>query len=272
MDEVVERNLTEGVGMLTVGTQSTTSANGIKLAERYEGVWCSIGLHPNHVHAQQFHDVNELPKEDSQSANDAKQEQIKTRSESFDADYYKTLVNHPKVVAIGECGLDYYRIPEGADEQQVKHEQWNECKSQLEFASKYNKPVIIHCRDAHLDQYTLLKEVIDQGGLIQRGVIHSFTGTLEEAHRYINLGFKLGINGILYFSDELQAVVAELPIDSLLLETDAPYLTPPPNRGKRNEPFRIKEIAQKIADLQAMTLEQVQKTTTQSAHELFGVN
>lgn len=277
MDEVVERNLAEGVGMLTVGTQSTTSANGIKLAERYEGVWCSIGLHPNHVHAQQFHDVNELPNDQetavhsntSESKQSAKQEAIRTRSESFDATYYETLVNHPKVVAIGECGLDYYRIPEDADPVQVKKDQWDECKKQLEFATKHSKPVIIHCRDAHADQHALLTEVIENGGLAKRGVIHSFTGTKEEAQKYIELGFKLGINGILFFSKELQAVVADLPIESLVLETDAPYLTPPPNRGKRNEPYRVQEMAAKIAELQNLALEVVQETTRNTAITLF---
>ncbi len=269
MHEVVKRQLDEDVFMITVGTQETTSQNGIALANQYEGVWCSIGLHPNHVHAQSFHDVNELPQEHT---SEAKREVIKTRSEHFDERVYAELVAHPKVVAIGECGLDYYRIPEGKDPDVVRREQWEQCEAQLRFASKYDKPVIIHCRDAHEDQAKLIQMLVDDGLLARRGVIHSFTGTLDEAKRYIDLGFYLGINGILYFSKELQSVVAQISLKHLLLETDAPYLTPPPDRGKRNEPKYIKRVAELMATLQGTTPERVRDATTNNAIQLFSIN
>lgn len=258
MYQVVQQNLDRGVAMVTVGTQSTTSENGIKLAEQFDGVWATIGLHPNHVHAQQFHDTNEI-------------ETIKTRSEAFDPSFYEPLVSHPKVVAIGEFGLDYYRIPEGADANQVKADQKAECEKQLAFASAHNKPIVIHCRDAHADMADLLEAEIGRGGISKRGIIHSFTGTKQEADRYIAMGFKLGINGILFFSKELQQVVAATPLESLVLETDAPYLTPPPNRGKRNEPFRVEEVAQLIADLKNITVDEVARQTTANAQAVFGL-
>lgn len=265
MDEVVKRSLDAGVQMITVGTQSTTSANGILLAEKYDGVWATIGLHPNHVHKQEFFDDNELPPEKREVG------AIKTRSEHFDPEYYKTLVTHPKVVAIGEFGLDYYRLPPNVDLAQLKADQQAECKKQLMFASEYEKPIVIHCRDAHDDQFVLLKEVIDAVGLKKRGVIHSFTGTLEDAKRYDSIGFKLGINGILFFSKELQAVVKETPLEQLVVETDSPYLTPPPNRGKRNDPTNVRFIVEKIAELKSLPLEEVAEATTRNAEMIFSL-
>ena len=198
MYDVVERSVEAGVAMITVGTQTTTSENAIKLAEQYPNIWASVGLHPNHLHAQCFYDADELPPEKQETG------QIKTRSESFDASFYEKLVQHPKVVAVGECGLDYYRIPDGASKDDVIADQKKSVAEQLSFASKFDKPVIIHCRDAHEDQITLLKHEIDRGGLSRRGVIHSFTGTAEDAESYKKLGFYLGLNGILSFSKELQ--------------------------------------------------------------------
>jgi len=265
MDEVVKRSLEEGVGMITVGTQTTTSKNGIALAERYGEVWATIGLHPNHLHRQEFFDDMELSPEDQ--SNDV----IKTRAEAFDPEYYRELVSHPKVVAIGEFGLDYYRVPEHLDQDQVIQDQKESCRQQLAFASEFDKPIVIHCRDAHEAQYELLKAEIDRGGLKKRGVIHSFTGTVEDARRYESIGFKLGLNGILTFSKDLQKTVKDIALDQIVVETDAPYLTPPPNRGKRNEPQYVKHIAKFLAELQGATLDSIAEATTQNARALFGI-
>lgn len=257
MDAIVNRSLEEGVGMITIGTQSTTSKNGIDLAERYEGVWATIGLHPNHLHAQEFSDPNEFA--------------VKTRSEAFDAEYYRELVKHPKVVAIGEFGLDYYRIPEGLSKEKVIADQKIECAKQLQFASESNKPIVIHCRDAHDDQIELLRAEIDRGGLKKRGVIHSFTGTAEDARKYRELGFLVGLNGILTFSKELQQELKDIPLEQIVVETDAPYLTPPPNRGKRNEPRFVKFVAQKVAGIKEVSIDEVATVTNENAARIFGL-
>ena len=128
---------------------------------------------------------------------------------------------------------------------------------------------MIHCRDAHETQYELLKKEIDRGSLKKRGVIHSFTGTVEDARRYESIGFKLGLNGILTFSKDLQAHVKEISLDQIVLETDAPYLTPPPNRGKRNEPLYVAHIAEFLAQLQGISVYEVAEATTQNAKNLF---
>lgn len=268
MHDVVKRALEKNIAMITIGTQSTTSATGADLATQYDAVFATIGLHPNHVHKQEFFDANELPPE-LEVKNSG---HVKTRSEHFDPAYYETLVKQPKVVGIGECGLDYYRIPEGADPAQVKAEQEHEARAQIDFATKVEKPLVIHCRDAHADQYKLLKESIDHGGLTKRGVIHSFTGTLEEALRYIDIGFYIAFNGIVTFSKELPEVAKQIPLEYLLVETDAPYLTPPPNRGKRNEPANVEHVARFIADLRGITLNEVAEVTTNNAIKLFHLN
>jgi len=273
MDEVVKRSLEKGVGMITVGTQSTTSRNGIALAERYDGVWCTIGLHPNHLHAQEFIDEDELPPVDPdvRKGLEAVAVKIKTRAEKFDAEYYQTLVSHPKVVAIGEFGLDYFRVPPNVDLDQLKLDQASAVREQLKFASQFNKPIVIHCRDAHADQWQLLKDSIDQGGISNRGVIHCFTGTAEEAAKYREIGFMVSFSGIVTFGKNVMATAREVPLDQILIETDSPYLTPAPNRGKRNEPSNVIFIAETIAKLKGVSVDEVARVTTENAMKLFGL-
>ncbi len=271
MDDVVQRSIDAGVGMITVGTQSTTSKNGVALAEKYDGVWCTIGLHPNHLHAQEFVDENEVEvkgeKEKVKSG-----AVIRTRAETFDPEYYRELVKHPKVVAIGEFGLDYYRLPPGVDVDAMKADQTESVRAQLQFASEFNKPVVIHCRDAHADQAALLREEIARGGLQRRGVIHCFTGTADEAAMYRELGFLVSITGIVTFGKNVQEAVRQIPLSQIMLETDAPYLTPAPFRGKRNEPQYISHIAAKIAELHGVSVDEVARVTTENAVRLFGLS
>jgi TatD DNase family protein len=268
MDEVVQRSLKNGVGMITVGTQSTTSKNGIALAEKYDGVWCTIGLHPNHLHAQEFADDNELSPEDPQHTHQVK---IKTRAEAFDADYYRELVSHPKVVAIGEFGLDYFRVPPGVDLEKLKEDQSFACREQLRFATQSAKPIVIHCRDAHADQFQLLRNEIDHGGLKRRGVIHCFTGTAAEAARYKEIGFYVSITGIVTFGKNVMEAVKEIPLEQILIETDSPYLTPAPYRGKRNEPSHVIFVAEAIAKLKGISVDEVARVTTENAQKLFNI-
>jgi TatD DNase family protein len=271
MDEVVKRTLAKGIGMVTIGTQSTTSKNGIALAERYEGVWCTIGLHPNHLHAQEFLDENELPPGAAGVGVSADPTKIKTRAEKFDREYYAELVKHPKVVAIGEFGLDYYRVPPGFDIEQLKKDQADAVRAQLRFATEFEKPVVIHCRDAHADQAALLKEEIDRGGLSERGVIHCFTGTAADAAVYKELDFFVAFGGIVTFGKNVMEAAREVPLDQIVIETDAPYLTPAPNRGKRNEPGSVEIVAEKIAELKGISVDEVAKVTTENARRLFGL-
>ena len=278
MDNVIKQTLEAGVFMITVGTQKDTSRMGLEVAERYEGVWATVGLHPNHLTKQEFFDEMELsPLPDLSTEALAKVEggsrgvgvPIKTREETFDMDVYRELARHPKCVAIGETGLDFYRIPEGVDVEMVKEKQRATVRAHFDLATELSLPVSIHCRDAYAEQAELIREYTQTGKLTRRGVIHCFTGTESEARAFIDLGFLISFSGIVTFGKNLQEVARALPLEKLLVETDAPYLTPAPDRGKRNEPWRVKYVAEKIAELKGISVEEVARVTTENAKALF---
>lgn len=262
-DEVIRRGLSAGVKMITVGTQKDTSRVAVETAREYDGLWASVGLHPNHLTAMEF-DEDEMP--------------VKTRTESFDKEYYRALASDPKVVAIGECGLDYYRLPANVPIEDVKKTQEETFRQHVELAVELKKPLIVHCRDAHDDVLRILDEYVRTPTHQCVGVIHSFTGTWHDAERHLEQGFHIGINGIVTFpprkgaSDPLPDVVRRIPLDRLLLETDAPYLTPIPFRGKRNEPAHVRFVAEKIAELHNVSVEEVARQTTQNARTLFNLS
>lgn len=230
-DEVILRALSSGIGMICVGTDLATSKQAIGLAERYEGLYASVGLHPN--------DNLDGP---------------------YEQDAYLEMARHPKVVAIGEIGLDYFRTTESSRREFQK----NRFAQQLEFAQTVGKPAIIHCRDAHEDMIEMLPDY--------RGVIHSFTGTAGQARIYGERGYHIGLNGIVTFSDEYEEMIRSIPLDRLLLETDAPYLAPVPYRGKRNEPSFIQAVGNRIATIKEVSADEIFSITTKNAEALFGIN
>jgi TatD DNase family protein len=237
-DDVLKRAFDVGISMIAVGTDLETSRKAIELAQAHEQIWASVGLHPN----------EELGKEYFQGP-------------------YKDFARNSRVVAIGEVGLDYYRTPE-EDKKKMQQERFEQ---QLDLAIELDKPLIIHCRDAHADMLAMLKKAQTDHGTKLRGVIHSFTGTWMEAKRYIELGFYIGLNGIATFSRDYDETVTQLPADRILLETDAPYLTPIPHRGKRNEPSYVAEVAAALAGIRGVSVEEIASTTATNAHTLFGL-
>jgi len=270
MNEVIERSLKAGVFMITVGTQTATSKMAVEIAEKYDGVWAAIGLHPNHLCEQEFTDPNEV--ED--------QATVKTRCEKFDPEFYRKLAENKKVVAIGEFGLDYFHLPAKFDRNQLIEDQKESMRAHLDLADEIGLPVIIHSRESHADQVEILKEYVETNRLQRRGVVHCFTGTLAEAQKYLDLGFLVSFTGIITFPpkkssgeefSEIQKVVRELPLDSFMIETDAPYLSPEPNRGKRNEPAYVVHVAEKIAELKGVSLEEVAVATNENSKRLFGI-
>ncbi|MBI2551430.1 TatD family hydrolase [Candidatus Uhrbacteria bacterium] len=297
MDEIILRSLERDTFMITVGTQSTTSRRGLEVAENYRGLWATVGLHPNHTCEQEFFDDQELGPQDSEKSQNPDvasgslpsdllpptsslpPPKIKTRRETFDIDYYRSLCSHPKCLAIGEVGLDYYRLPEGGDQAQIIKNQKQQFRLACNLADEVDKPLVIHCRDAHADLVAILDEYLASGRLTRRGVVHCFTGTLEEAQRYVDRGFLVSFTGILTFPPRkgegkispLQAVVQALPLSSIMIETDAPYLAPVPYRGERNEPWMVQFVAQTIADIKGVTVEEVAKATFENAKRLFGI-
>ncbi|MEI6510485.1 MAG: TatD family hydrolase [Candidatus Uhrbacteria bacterium] len=279
MDEVIRRTLEKGVRMVSVGTQATTSANGLKVAEKYDGLWATVGLHPNHLCEQEFFDEQELGGGSPPAPGVDGPVKIKTRCETFDHATYLELARHPKCVAIGECGLDYYRLPENVDRDETIAKQKVTVRQQFDLAHEVGLPVVIHCRDAHADQQAIIREYLEAGKLQRRGVIHCFTGTIEEATAYVELGFLISFTGVITFPPRktegpispLQTVVRDLPLENMMVETDSPYLTPVPHRGERNEPWMVRFVAAKISELKKVSLEEVDRVTTENAKRLFGI-
>ncbi|MDD2730792.1 MAG: TatD family hydrolase [Candidatus Portnoybacteria bacterium] len=251
-DEVVKRSLAENIWLINVGSQLDTSRRAVEYAQKYPaGVFAAVGLHPIHLREGELQaHVDEL-----------EEVRIASRAEKFDHNAYKNLAQNGKVVAIGEIGLDYYRNAA------AKYLQKEIFVKQLELALELNKPIIFHCREAHRDLLEILKKY---AGKIS-GVVHSFSGRWSQAQEYLEMGFYLGFNGIITFARDYDRVVRETPLERLVLETDCPYLTPEPFRGKRNEPAYVKYVAQKVAELRGISFEEVAERTTKNAKELFGI-
>ncbi|MEJ0021388.1 MAG: TatD family hydrolase [Candidatus Doudnabacteria bacterium] len=253
-DQIVKRALDAETWMINVGTQTDTSQSAVDLAKDHpEGVYAAIGLHPVHTYQQML---------------DEEESHFQSRAENFEETDYEPMLSD-KVVAIGECGLDYFRLPLGQDPEPIKRRQKQEFIKQLEFAKKHGLPVIIHCRDAYSDLIEILKSEYE--GL--PGVAHSFTDNWETAKKFLDLGFYIALNGILTFdkTGKLAEVVEKSPFDRLLTETDAPYLTPPPYRGKRNEPSYVRHVAARMAEIRKLNVEEVGQKTFENACELFGI-
>ena len=178
-----------------------------------------------------------------------------------DIDFLEKQLNNKKVVAIGEIGLDYYWTKDNKDAQKELF------RKQLDLASKYNLPVIVHARESIQDVYDILKEYN------LRGSMHCYSGSLEMAREFIKIGFMIGIDGPLTFKNNKKGmeIVKELPLEYLLLETDSPYLSPEPNRGKQNSPLNLIYIANKIAEIKNISVDDVIKQTDINARNLYNI-
>ncbi len=250
LDRVIERAVNAGIArILTMGIDVQSSESALRLAEKYPEVFAAVGVHPN----------TELD-----------------WSDRVTSDLERLLV-HEKVVAVGEIGLDYYRDHTNHEMQRARF------KEQLHIAANFNLPVIIHSRNASPNDHSCMEDVLHTLGTwrtdtlnqkddgLPLGVLHSYFGSEEEAKRAYSLGFYTGITGPVTFknAEDQQELVKKLPLDKLLIETDGPFLTPHPHRGRRNEPSYVKFIAEKIADLKDLPLEKVAKITSENAQRLF---
>lgn len=234
-EKVIRRALDGGVQMVCVGTDLEKSQQAIELAEKREGIWATIGSHPNDP------------------------------TDQLQISDFEKLLKHPKVVAVGEVGLDYYRTKEPGKQERQKEV----FKQFLELAGEYNKPLIIHSRFAFADTYELLKAISYK--LKAGAVIHSFTYTWLEARQFLALGLHIGLNGIITFTDQYNETVKNAPLECVLLETDAPFLAPAPHRGQRNEPLWVKAVAEQIAAIKNISVEAVAATTTANTKKLFSL-
>lgn len=250
--EVMARAREAGVSMITVGTQKDTSASAVSLAEQYEGVYAAVGLHPIHT-SKSFHDEEELGEGGKE---------FTSRGETFNYDYYKKLALHPKVVAIGECGLDMFR---SVDVEKLEKQKEN-FRKQIELAVEVKKPVMLHIRNAYADAFKILKSY---AGV--RGNLHFFAGTVEDAKPFLDAGFSFSFTGVITFARQYDEVVRYLPLSRIMSETDCPYVAPLPYRGKRNEPAFVVEVVKKIAEIRGENLEKIHTQLLKNAQEFFNL-
>ena len=246
-EAVIDRARKNGVKMLAVGTQAAASEAAIKIARQYpEDVWATVGFHPNHVVLRQVQDESWY--------HDSK-EQKEAAPEKFDIGQLRKLAKDPKVVAIGECGLDYYRLVESGKEK-VKSIQKEVILAQEELAQELDKPLMIHCRPSKGtdDAYEDLLALIPNSQFLIPKIVHFYVGSLAVTEKLVEAGFYFTFGGVVTFARDYDGAIKYIPLERILLETDCPYVAPMPYRGKRNEPAYIIETARKIAELKNLDL------------------
>lgn len=261
-DDVIRRALADNIWMILVGAEYKTSKRALEYANKYEtGVYVAAGLHPIHLSdiKAKGDDYNFI-----------------SRQEDFNYDVYEKLAQFKKVVAIGEIGLDYYHINPIIDSAIIKKRQQDAFLNQLKLAVNMHLPVIIHCRQAHDDTLEILKkfkkEFNDQLPKDKNwGVVHCFSGDENLAWQYFNLGLSISFTGLITFSAEWDNLIRKVPIEKIMVETDCPYMTPEPFRSQRNEPFLVKYVAKRIAEIKNLSLEKVDEITTNNARILFNI-
>lgn len=218
--------------VINVGCDMKSSRESIKMAEKYDYIYAAVGVHPHNAENMKESDLDEI----------------------------RQMSNHKKVVAIGEIGLDFYYDNSPRDVQRY----W--FKRQLEFVKKLNKPVIIHSRDASQETFDIIKE-----SGVKKGVIHCYSGSAQMAMDYVKMGFYIGVGGVVTFSNakKLVEVVETIQLEQILIETDSPYLSPIPNRGKRNDSRNLQFVVEKIAKIKDISPEKVANITKLNAKQLF---
>jgi TatD DNase family protein len=240
-DEVIERARANGVDyIINIGCDVESSARSLELAEQYDFIYATAGVHP--------HDVKSID------------------GATTYADL-KHLLAHPRMVAVGEIGLDYFKNYSPQDLQRTHF------RNQLELARELDKPIIVHCRDANEDMISILSEFYAPNEKARSGIFHCFSGDQKLADKALEMGFYISFSGSVTFkkSEELRAVAKTIPADRLFVETDCPYLAPVPKRGKRNEPAFVHHTAELIAGVRGLRVEDVQRTTELNFFELFGI-
>lgn len=236
--EVIERAQEKEVGMIVVGVDRASSEKAVKIAEENKGVWAAIGLHP-----------------------------ADNTSEIFDMAFYRKLASHPKVVAIGETGFDYYHMPI-----EDKLRQQDIFEKHISIANEVKKPLMLHLRNGMKGEsaYKDAIEVLKKHAKVH-GDVHFFAGNLQEAHEFTKLGFRISFTGVITFTRDYDEVIKNIPLNMIMTETDAPFVAPIPYRGQRNEPVYVIEIANKIAEIRGEPVDKVSQHLVYNAKKLFAI-
>jgi len=238
-EEVISQMRERGVGAVTIGTNLENSKKAVAIAEANENIWACIGQHP-------------------------------TENGDFDEKGFEKLAESKKVVAIGECGLDWFRID--LNDEKEKQRQQNLFETQINFALKHDKPLMLHCRNSYRDVLDILEKIKERAGEKLRGNAHFFAGTIEEAKKFLDLGFTISFTGVITFTHEYEELVRFVPNNMIQAETDAPFVAPVPHRGKRNEPSFVLEIIEKMAEIKDKDVDTIQEILLENNKRLFGLN
>ena len=261
-DEVIDRALNNDTWLINVGSQYSTSERAVLMTNKYKkGVYASIGLHPIHLN-ESYHDDSEIGGKGFTS-----------RAEIFDKEKYRNLTKEGKVVAIGECGLDYYHLDKDNIEKQKEV-----FIEQIELANELNIPLMLHIRngdDKSKNAYFDVCELLKKHSKV-KGVSHFFAGSVEDMKRLVELGFYISFAGPITYPRkpeicDYEEVILQTPLDKILTDTDSPYVAPVPYRGKRNEPVYVKEIVKKIAKIKGLSEEEMSKIIFENANRLFSI-
>jgi len=257
-EEIIKKTLEQGVFMINIGTCYETSKKAVEIAQQYDNCWATVGLHPSHTIPTKI-DKNELIINDDKSVSE---------TEVFN-EKFKSLLEEPKVVAIGECGLDYSYLKDFSEKDQIKYKktQEQELRKQIQAAKKYNLPLSLHVRDLYEEALIILEDE----GYKNQAVFHFFTGNIDQAQKILKEGFYLGFSGVITYSERMNDVIKNVPLEKILIETDAPYVAPVPYRGDRNEPIYVKEVAKKIAYIKKLPLKEIEEVTFKNTLRLFKI-
>lgn len=257
--EIARKSLNAGISIINVGVNYASSERAVEIANGFEsGIWAAVGLHPENIGSNLASNTKKFQKPEN------------IREPEFNPGIYRGLVDSSKkVVAIGEIGLDYLRLPKDESKASlIRLKQQDIFKKQLALASELGLPAIIHTRKAHQDTIRVLCDFAGPGGVIN-GVVHCFTGNANEARQYYDLGLYFGLNGII-FKMNLNEAITQIPLERILLETDCPYLSPH-SEIKRNEPVYVENVAQCVAQIRRDSVDTIIKAATVNAQKLFRI-
>jgi TatD DNase family protein len=237
--EQIKKLEENNIGTITIGVDKATSGMAVELAQKSDNLYAGIGLHPTDT------------------------------DEPFDADYFEDLIKNPKVVCVGECGLDYFR------DASQKEKQREIFIKQVELAIKHEKPLMLHCRPSKgtMDAYEDVLDILEsyKNNLNLKGNAHFFVGDLNIAKRFLALGFTMSFPGVITFARDYDEVIKNIPLSSILSETDSPFAAPVPYRGKRNEPSYVIEVVKKIAEIRGEDFEEVRIAIINNIRKLFKI-
>ncbi len=243
-EEVIKRAQKAGVKMIAVGTNLKTSQGAIAVAEKYpDDIWATVGFHPTEI-----------------------------RNSSLGIQNLRMLIKHPKVAAIGECGLDYYRLSVKSKEQSEKQKET--FLEQIKLAEEFRKPLMIHCRSSKNsdDAYEDLLDIIKSTNFSLPKIVHFFAGSAFIAKKLLEAGCYFTFGGVITFVRDYDKAINVVPLEKIMLETDAPYVSPAPYRGQRNEPAYVIEVAKKLAEIKGVDYDRVIKQTNENIKAVFGIN